>query len=408
MPNARALGSALVTVVALLVLGGGASRGAPVDPTVPVPVFAGAPAGFAPMDRLDSARTGRSSVSLPEEPELASVLRVPSDFGVLPAIDERGRVVAATADGRVSQIDGNGRVEWFAPLDSPAAVSPVLLSDGTRVVMTERGSVVGLDRNGRAVFETHADGGLVRAPLLPTRDGAIVVAAGSSLVKLESSGTVEARYDVREPVVALVEADRGVYATTDSGDVLFWSPPNDPRRVASFGGRTSSTVVLAGANTLLAVRDNARLVAADLRTGTRSEQGTAAPDEFAGPPTMTGSGEVLLGVRGGLVRYRGSHEVSRIPLGLGGGPGLPRPSLPAPPLTDARGFTAVAVAPGTLFVIHPTNDVRNLSLEGCTFPLGVLPEGPGRLAVVCRSGLLAIVKDRPRHRTHSAPDAGPP
>jgi hypothetical protein len=116
--------------------GSGVASSQPLDPTVAQELRVGRPAGFAPLFRLDSARSGRTSFPLPVRPKLVWRQRITGSIDLPAAIDDQGAVVVAGASG-VVQLSSAGAVEWSR---SESAVSgPVLTTRGERVVLTSSG-----------------------------------------------------------------------------------------------------------------------------------------------------------------------------------------------------------------------------------------------------------------------------
>src|SRR5262249_24574888 len=124
------------------------------DPTLPRRAEIGPPAGLWPMYRGDGARTGRIQVAIPTTPAIATKIPLFADLATGPAVDDRGRLIVATRDGKLVQIESSGHVSWSIALDTPVVIGPVIRSDGTRVVVTRDGVASGISANGEHVFST--------------------------------------------------------------------------------------------------------------------------------------------------------------------------------------------------------------------------------------------------------------
>jgi len=343
------------------------------------------------MDGIDSTHTGRSRVLLPVDPVVRKQVRLTADLRNAAAVDESGRVVAATTDGAARDLDEN-RVHWEVELPAPPALAPVITSDGTRVFFTERRDVVGLTPNGREVFHTRLEGasGDLRASPISTRDGGIVVGVGRRLVRLDSKGNVLATSAFSSAVLGVVERGRSLVVAELSGDVFEWTAPEAPRRLGSLGGPPSSDVVLHGAGLVAVVRDS-NLVELDLVRGSRESFGAVAPDTYVGAPSVGSNGELRVALRrAAVLAYRGGRENARVPLPTKPSPAGAGPTVSTRALVDASGTVAIAL-PGTLAVVLGDGDARTVDLPGCPAPFGVWPAGPRRLVVGCRNGTLVWI-----------------
>src|SRR4051794_30146057 len=66
-----------------------------IDPSMPAVVIAGSPKGFAPSERLDARRTGRSAVRLPAHPVEVWKRQVSGGLELAPVVDEEGAILVA-------------------------------------------------------------------------------------------------------------------------------------------------------------------------------------------------------------------------------------------------------------------------------------------------------------------------
>jgi hypothetical protein len=387
------LALALASVSPALAFGGS------VDPTAPRTIVVGEPMGAASMQRIDGARSNRSRTLIPLDPIVKSRSRLLGDVTTVPSVDEHGRLVVATSDGVLSQLDAQEHVEWTAALGSDARTGPVIASDGTRIVVTERGEALGFTDTGERTFVVPLDGerGPLRAAPLCASDGSIVFAVGSRVLRVGPGGAVLSSATTEDPIVALVERGRTTFLVTDSGAVLAWKPPAAPRELGSFGGRPTTDVVASGSTTLIAVLHDSTLIALDARDGRRRTLATLGPqDAFTSAPTVLRSGELRFVTRAGwLVGHDGEHETVRVSIAPSMAASAGPSTMPALPLlADDGGAVAFVAAAATVVVAAASNDVRSASVEGCGTPVALLPRGPKSLLLVCRSGLVAVLGQR--------------
>jgi hypothetical protein len=377
--------------VALVALSASAER---LDPTVPIRWMVGHPNGYSSMQRLDAARSGRSRVPFPRDPVVLFRVRLPAPLAAPLVVDAHGKLVVATTDGRITELDDEGRLEWSTLLDGAVSQSPVLTVDGTRVAVTDGGQVVGLGPDGHERYRARVGGG-GRSAALATDDDAVIVASATRLARFGPFGELQATIETGEPVVSLVGAATPTYAATESGDVFEWTRSTGLRQVADLEGHPASDLVQLGRWSLLAVVRDVGLVEVDLRDGTRVVRANPAPDAFLGAPIMTPSGELRATTAAGFVLgYQGGRETLRLSLGRGTATGTGASVSGAGPLVDPTGVMGFATADGLAGVVLPSNEVHAVRVEGCGAPLGVAVAGPSRLAVACASGEVVVLAER--------------
>ncbi|MRG97082.1 hypothetical protein [Polyangium spumosum] len=410
----------LVTTLAVFVGLVGASaeeraRAEGIDTTRPHTVVVGAPRGHAPSERVDARRTGQSKSRLPSPPvdkwrrHLGGTIEVP------PVVDETGRIYVALTVPEVVALGPDGKEVFRTRLGgAPAIAPPVLTSDGTLVLVTSTGAAVGLGRDGRVRFVTPLGqrGRDLDAAPLARSDGSVVI-GGRALVELGPNGAVRARAILPERAVgALIEGPEGTVATSESGAVYVFRPPNPPRKVGSFGGQLRRGAALEGKRTLLAVVGGRSLVGLDLKTGlthvragdvglgTYDEPVTIHPRGFAMMTTSTG---LLLGVdAAGNERLRMVVDKGPQPpdpavpgaVGMGSSAGAaffnpPADTRPSPALVvDAEGKVAFARQGGRVGVAKPDGNVALASERLCTAPVALQPAGDDKMVVACRDGTI--------------------
>ena len=378
--------------VALVTLSASAER---LDPTVPVRWMVGHPGGYSSMQRIDAARSGRSRVPFPRDPVVLFRVRLPAPLAAPLVVDAHGKFVVATIEGRITELDDGGRLEWSTLLDGAVSQSPVITVDGTRVAVTDGGQVVGLGPDGHERFQARVGGG-GRSATLATDDDAVIVASATRLARFGPRGELQTTVETGEPVVSLVGAASPTYAATESGDVFEWTHSTGLRQVADLGGHPTSDLVELGRWSLLAVVRDVGLVEVDVRDGTRVVRATAAPDAFLGAPIVTPSGELRATTRAGFVLgYQGGRETLRLSVGRGTA-AVPGTSVSgAGPLIDPAGVMGFATTDGSAGVVLPSNEVHAVRIDGCGAPLGVALAGPSRLAVACASGEIVVLAERP-------------
>lgn len=402
----KAFRNSLLVAGALAVAGGIAisvSRSADaesLDPTLPQRRVVGPPGGASPMARINGARNGRTAAQLPEKPRILWRTRVTGGITLSPAVDERGRVVIASGNGQILQFDERGKSLSNVKTGSDLPVlGPVLSSDGTRVVVTSAPELYGITPTGSVRYH-HAlpIGAAGDVPPLAASDGGIVVAAAGNLFRFDASGTLQARASYTGVAAAILERSSHVLLVLDRGEVLEWKPPASPNKLASFSGRIDEGAALAGPERVTAIVDHQRLCDLDLKTATRTVRVDSA-DPVQGPPTLLASGETRIVTFSGLMlgHDRSGNETTRIALepSIVGSDGGLVGFTPAPPLiADAQGRIGF-VRPGLeAGVVLPNGNLVSASGAACGDPLSLVPAGPKRMLLACRSGLVFMLGDK--------------
>jgi outer membrane protein assembly factor BamB len=382
-----------------------------VDPSAPATLVVGRPLGPAPGDRVDPGRLGRAHTALPARGrelwrgELAGGLDLP------PVIGSAGDLVAALVSPEVVKISGAaGHELWRRRLGSVAAVvAPVLASDGSVVVLCGDGSLWRIGNEGRVRHHVELGSPSKAAQAAPLADdrGGVTVATEHELVAVAADGTVTARALTNELTVGgLIRRGGELLATGADGTVFSWRPPGQVRSLGTLGGAPAGGAALAGPRTLVAVVERDRLVSFDLVTATVTVIASGPPGQpqLEGPPSLTPNGELLVTTSGGeLLGFDAHGEQVRlvgleaVPTPFGGDAGALLPVFrrvelqPSPPLVvDPAGRVGFIRYSGRMGVVERDDQVEILDPRSCARPLALLPAGPGRVVVACRSGSLIL------------------
>jgi outer membrane protein assembly factor BamB len=365
------------------------------DSALPIHIVVGTPAGAQPMARVDPARSGCTN-ELPERPRELWNRGLRGGIEQVPAVDDRGNVIIATASGELAQLGADGTEQWRTRLGvSSASTAPVILSDATRFVVTAIGEAWGVSAQGTRKFKTDLSGlgREARVAALPRDDGSVVLGLWSRLVVLGPDGSIRDQVDTREMLVgALLGTRDGIIATSDTGSVWIWSAPLAPRKIGTLQGIARAGAALADAQTLVAVVDNRRLTAMDLRTGGLTTRETLSGLE--GPPAAgPGSVAYAASLSGLLIGLGPAAETMRVALspqvvvGDDGGTSAAVHSSP-PVVCDRKGRVAFVRGDGRVGVVAADGRVSSVSSAACYDPLGVVPAAQRTFLVACRSGTL--------------------
>jgi hypothetical protein len=380
-----------------------------VDPTRPVTVVVGPPAGIAPMARVDGGRTGRSPHLLPVRPKVAwrRASHGGLDLGAL-AVDAKGAIVVPSAtQPEVSQLSPDGAATWRSATGrGPSIAGAALLGDGTRVVATSAGDLFGFAPDGVTRFAAPLDllERNARVGLLPLDDGGIAIASGQEVSEVDADGTVRQKARLGERTMGPLLATRlGTIATTSSGGV-YLVRPGYARRIGTFGGEPSeSGASTVDGRTLWAVVDHQRVVALDLANGTTqvrfavTDQSLHGPVVFGRSDTLlftTWTGVLVMLDPNGAELRRTSLEprLSSLITDAGKVDFAALEESPAP-IADADGRVAFARVGGRIGVVAPDGSTSLVANPGCPSPAALSPAGPKRFAVGCRDGTVLLVGD---------------
>lgn len=390
-----------------------------IDPRRPSVLVVGAPGGAAPMQRVDSRRSGLSKTPLP-----TGTLRIAWSKTTGLTLDQPalsgpdGTLAVVSSRGDVAFIDAEGEERATIKVGAAQVGPAAITADGTVVYASSGGDVIGVRRSSpQPRFSTRIGGERnVRAAPLALDDGGVVIATTSDLVVLDSEGGVRARVALPEmPGAALVAAGDKILAVTTSGAVFGWTPGREPVRLGSFGAPIDGGAALTDRGTLLAVIEGNHLAEVDVARGGRSTRSIAAQGLYLGPPAVRGGPAgptatllALTHTRGFVVTLDpGGQELLRAPIASFNAPTLPdggAPPLVAPPhagpLVDARGAIAFVATDGHAGVIGPDGAVDTLGELVCakgarSGVVGLTPFGANAFAVTCDGGVVVRVTGTP-------------
>ena len=406
----------------------------------PTTLIVGTPAAGARVERVDTARSGRTRTDLPTS-RLRTEWRIP--LGTLveqpPLVDSRGTIYLLGARGDVFAIARDGSQRWRASTNSASPGPAALLSDDS-LVFVDGGQAVAV-RDGALRWRAHVGhADPLHAAPLPLEDGGVVIASGRELVALDAEGQERARTTLPEASGApLVSALGKTLAVTASGAVWSWVPgAAEPSRVATFGSAIDGGAALSDDHTLWAVTDGqAHLTSVDLLRKTSATRAVAGAGLWLGPPTVLGGAVCVVSLSATnetAVTFdasrsegtnEGTSEVARTILAVrapsaaapDAGPGT-RPAVPhTAPIVDPRGALAFATVDGAIGVA--TTSERDMLAEGCEPPLGsaarsappvvgLAPLEPGAFVAACHSGALLAISGAvsPRRAPASSPEPG--
>jgi hypothetical protein len=417
--RARAWAAAMGGVALAAAAAGAGAQTA--DVQRPRTLVIGTPGGGARTDRVDAARSGRSSTPLPlaEGGGLRIEWRAAlgASVDVAPVVDARGTTYVAGTRGEVVAVARDGSEKWRVSTGAIQPSAPALLSDDSLVFADAAGEVVAV-REGAVRWRVRfgrADPARTTPPApVALDDGGIVVATSRDLAVLDAEGHERARTTLPEPTTfPLVSALGKVVAVTASGAVWTWTPgASEVTRVASFGGPIDDGAALADDHTLLAVTSGRQhLVAVDLVRGTTTTRAITPTGLWLGPPSVAaGTAHLLLQAPTSelaLAVDASGAETSRAlltthppPISTDGG-AAQLVALPHTPLlVDAAGTLAFATAEGSVGVV--SGGVVDVVADVCPpapGPRGAVaataalaPLGAGAFVAACRSGTLLAVR----------------
>jgi len=393
-------GVAAVAAAVGLVAGAWWASAEPLDPTLPHQVTVGPSPGPAPMSRLNGSRNGRSGNPLPRAPKSLWRARVPGSIVDDVAIDPQGAVVVGSTT-HLAQIDPRGRVAWSFRLGTAsAATGPVISSNGSRVLVTSEAELLVVRQDGRVRTRRSLPvRKSSRIPaLLPVETGGVAVAVDAELLLLEADGDVRARASAPGSVQTLLHRPAGLVVVTRDGAVLGWAPPSPLSEIGSLGGNPSGGAVLVSDDTLVSVVDSRRLVALDLLSGVRRLLVPEAKLSFDGPPAVAADRQTLVVSWDGLLlrHDRKGRETLRLALEptdltLDGGVPAARSGDGAPLLVGRDGRIGFARPGLDVGVVGPSSSVQTAAGAACVTPASLVPAGPGRMVLACRSGIVWLV-----------------
>jgi hypothetical protein len=360
------------------------------------------------MARIDGARRGRAHVALPDRPVALWRTTVGGSLDLASiAVDERGAVLVAGINRKLTQLGPEGNVEWRASTgEGPSVGGTVILNDETRVVVTSAGEIFGFSPSGALRFRTDLDLSerTARVSLLPRSDGGITVAAAREVIRVDADGSVQSRTRVPDRIAGPpVDTRFGVVVTAQNGAV-YGTDGGYAKKLAELGGDPGE----AGASspdgrTLVAVIDSQRLVELDLSCGALQTRLTVGDQSLHGPIVLGKAGaRLLITFAGGLLDIEGSsvHRTAlegRTESLLTDAGKVDFASLEdsPPPVTDEQGRVGFARVGGRVGVVSPEGSVQMVSPIPCASPAALSPAGPRRLVLACRDGVVVMLGDAP-------------
>jgi hypothetical protein len=357
------------------------------DPTLPLALA---------LDPPVVSQRALPRASLPRAATIAFRLRVASSLVHPPVVTRDGSVLLAHGEPLLAEYDGRGRVLWAARLGSPAASSPVVFSDGRRAVVTQAGELRSFSRRGRELtptrlpFSNAGDGLIVEA----SPDGGLLLAEHGRCVRLDATGTLISETRLDAEIVAVssrtpeaVSAPASVLLVTAGGSVYELKSDGRAAVKSRFSGRVTAAARL-GAERLLAVLDERRLV--ELNVGTDTEKTRAeSPDiELGGPLAINAAGDSRLAGGDFLLAFDAQqNERFRIPLVLPGAVAAGR-DAGVDFVLDRSGAALVVRSGSGTSAVAPDGQVTRIDGSACPEPLRPAWLPPQSAIVACRSGIL--------------------
>jgi len=416
------------------------ARAADVDAALPPNVAIGAraaarPGSFAYLGDAPSS-SGRSPHALPAAPR--ELWRRPiGAVGQPPAVGPDGALYVALVAPELVKLDASGEEVFRTRLGGASAVSrPALAPDGHVALVTADSTLVFVSPKGRLVAQValprrlfpreRGQGPDTPVTLLPLADGAMLVAGGDSLVVVERSGSLRLSLMLGDRLGAeALPSAEGLLLFGHSGGVARATSGLGARPFAALPSSLVGPAQLWGERRALLPVGHGRVLALDLRTGTVVQHLVEALGaSIDAPLAIAADGSVYAFTSDGfLVGFDpGGAERSREPLELGASSAAPSgpislrpaPSAPSgfgrPPAATAVAAPVQVSAPaplvddaGRLVYLRPSGRLGLRSPEGahtlvharsCASPVAVVSTAPGRIAVVCREGLVTGFGDQ--------------
>jgi len=407
---AREAGRVLLSALALGVLAvtfhASVGRATHVDPRRATTVVIGPSPGIAPMARIDGARRGRAHEPLPDHPIV--LWRLPP-YGSLDlaslAVDGRASILTASNSRKLTQLGGDGKVEWRASTgEGPSVGGAVILNDETRAIVTSAAEVLGFSPSGAVRFRTALDLAerTARISLLPLDDGGVAIAAAREVIRVDGDGHLRDRTRIPDRIAGpLVQTRAGIVATAQNGAV-YTVDAGFAKRLGTLGGDPGEAgASTADGRTIVAVIDAQRIVAFDLRTGTAQTRYSVTDQSLHGPIVFGKSDAMVLITFAGILLDIGSTGVHKTALETRADSLLTETGKvdfasledsPAP-ITDAEGRVAFARVGGKIGVVSPEGAVSMVRAPVCSSPAALAPAGSRKLVVACRDGTILMIAE---------------
>lgn len=377
--------------ICLLALMGLAPSAHATNPAYAKRTRVGTSSGATTMARADISRSGLTKSALPAALKVERELRVPGGITTGMLSDGDGRLIVATLDPELVQLDPTGKQQWSASTGKSAAVvQPVLTSDGTRVVLNADNQLLGFGSSGKRRFTLQLPAGYSpSADLLPMPDGSVVVALSNRLVRVSAEGRVLDTARAHSKVAALLGKGRDVLALTNAGDLLRWRSPHPPRRIAGLGGPPTGGVIRG--RHLLTVVGGRKLLDIDLPTLTQHVRWSLQGSDALDSPVALPDGDTLSWTSDGLLLRHSKSGTERMRVSLEPGATSPSPVTNSPVLADASGRFAFARAGLGLGIVDADGSLHFVEGASCEAPVSLIAIGGSRFALGCRSGVLWLL-----------------
>jgi hypothetical protein len=427
---APAAGLALVVAAASL-FWSGAPRAEALDPTIAKTVAIGTGVGAAPAERANAQHNGRVA-SLPRDPRVRWTARVPaSRLEYSPISPATGTIFAAGTNGGatvVVEVGPTGQLAWnrLEIAGETPATAPIALASGVRVLLTQKGSLYGIDASGSQRFKSELKAELatiMRASMVPLPTGGLGVARSGDLIELDASGNELGRTRLSFTGAIAARANGELVGVTPAGELFTWRAGRVPKQIGTFGaGATSGGYGSGGCNggPILdgeeAPRAGGRRERAICATDTGVEQidlGTGVRSAILGRGALAYRTSAAIGARGDLaVVSAGGALFGTSAAGGEYGP-LDVPGAAAvasfgrdagflygaigevPPLVADDGSVLFGASEG-LAIARP-GEPPSRFFPRCSglaaTVVGVVPMGPGQLAIACTDGQIEAFSD---------------
>lgn len=363
-------------------------------------IIVGQSAALAACEGIDASNGNRAHVDFPTQPEVVFRTRVAGGIGQAPASDAQGNLIVVHSEPRVSKLDAKGRLLWSERLASEASSAPVLTSAGTIVVATRAGEVWFYSSSGKLLAkQALALGDPRRRSLtIPSDSGGAWLASGSELLELDERGAPVRVLHASGNLSAIVEADAGLIAVSDNGNVCVARATGDLEQLGSFGGKVLEGAAVA-AGKLFAIVDGHQWSSLDLQTGRVSILASDASITLSGPVALLDPPSAALIAGGGFISIRGNDgaEVARAALsaaGQGADAAL-GPLRPALVISDRRGSLAAVQSGVDALVLRAGGNALRFEETSCLDPFRPTPTKSG-IVFACRSGQLFGVSGKAR------------
>jgi hypothetical protein len=387
----RRLGQALLSLLSALLVPV-VARADVLNPGELGRFFLGPPAGFAAASGVNVlrnrsvARAWRAPLAVTWSRRLAG--GVASNL----LVDERGLLFVA-GFGRLSQLSPAGDVGFSRAEAFSRALATALLNDGTRVVLSEERQLLGMTPRGVVRFTRAVSGPDDGAKtLLPLWDGGVLVGIGAALAAYGPEGDLRAARRMDEPVRVTLRDGKDVLVV-GLRSVYRYSAYAEPSLIARFDNAVLDAVG-SGNGSLIALLSNGTLAELSLHDGRVHSLNERTPSQ---PPTLQRSQAGAWWVSG-----TAPGRLLLLPFAPAGVPealatDLPRiTAAPAALWLSAPGGAFILASANTPLMHYAADGSREeLAAAQCPEPVSLVPAGPDRIALACRSGAMWMIESGP-------------